>query len=210
MKPMERLQLRTDDNTPQRLTRTREGLADELVELDERCSGLFQTCSREQLVWRPIEGAWSIAECIEHIALTNSQYLAQISTAIAQDGPPASAPDCRLAPGGRWSAAFLKRIGPQPSTTFKAPRKTRPSQVEPELALERLLAGHTQIRELLTAKDHPDLNQIRFRNPFIPVLRFTVATGLLIMAAHGQRHLEQAERVCNRSGFPGNSARQSA
>jgi hypothetical protein len=192
------------------LTRTREELAGEFVELDERFSALIQTCSREQLVWRPTERAWSIAECIEHIALSNSQYLAQISTALAQGGPPGLAPDYPLAPGGRLSAAFLRRIGPQSSTTFKAPRKIRPSAVEPERALERLLTGHSQIREILAATGHPDLNRVRFRNPFIPILRFTVATGLLIMAAHGRRHLDQAEQVCKRNGFPGNIALQSA
>ena len=36
---------------------------------------------------------------------------------------------------------------------------------------------------------------IRFRNPFIPLLRFTVGTGLEIVAKHESRHLLQAEGV---------------
>ena len=93
---------------------------------------------------------------------------------------------------------------------FKAPGKIRPVSVEPEQAFQELRRGHIEIQELLAATAQPDLNRIRFKNPFIPVLHFTVATGLLIMAAHGRRHLEQAERLFKLSGFPRNEAQQSA
>jgi len=32
------------------------------------------------------------------------------------------------------------------------------------------------------------------KNPYLPLIRFTVGTGLLIMPAHERRHLLQAER----------------
>jgi hypothetical protein len=48
-----------------------------------------------------------------------------------------------------------------------------------------------------------DVNRIRFRNPFIPVLRFTVGTGLEILSNHQRRHLLQAERVRESLEFPG-------
>jgi hypothetical protein len=43
---------------------------------------------------------------------------------------------------------------------------------------------------------------VRFRNPFVPLLRFTVGTGLLVINAHDRRHLWQAERVQDAPGFP--------
>jgi hypothetical protein len=39
-----------------------------------------------------------------------------------------------------------------------------------------------------------DVNRIRFRNPFVPLIRFTLGTGLEILVRHERRHLEQAER----------------
>jgi hypothetical protein len=42
----------------------------------------------------------------------------------------------------------------------------------------------------------------RFKNPFIPVLRFTVGTGLEILAKHERRHLLQAERIRDSPEFP--------
>ncbi len=43
-----------------------------------------------------------------------------------------------------------------------------------------------------------DLNRIRFKNPFVHLLSFTVGTGLLIILAHDRRHLWQAEQVGQR------------
>jgi hypothetical protein len=40
-----------------------------------------------------------------------------------------------------------------------------------------------------------DLNRLRFRNPFIGLLRYSVATALLVIGAHDRRHLWQAEQV---------------
>jgi len=47
-----------------------------------------------------------------------------------------------------------------------------------------------------------DVNRIRFKNPFVPLLRFTVGTGLEILSKHQDRHLLQAERVKDCADFP--------
>ncbi len=182
--------------------RTRAELAADYLQLDAAYSDLFNGCSREQLVWRPGDDSWSIAECIEHVARGNSQYLPPIKEAIAKGGPAVPAGDYLFSPGGWFSRAFLKRIGPQITVKFKAPAKIRPLSIDPEQAFQELRRGHAEIQELLAATAQLDLKRIRFQNPFIPVLRLTVATGFLIMAAHGRRHLQQAERVSKMDGFP--------
>jgi hypothetical protein len=47
-----------------------------------------------------------------------------------------------------------------------------------------------------------EFNRVRFKNPFVPLLRFTVGTGLMVINAHDRRHLWQAERVQVAPGFP--------
>jgi hypothetical protein len=42
---------------------------------------------------------------------------------------------------------------------------------------------------------------VRFKNPFVPLLRFTIGTGLLVINAHDRRHL-WPERVEDAPGFP--------
>jgi hypothetical protein len=46
------------------------------------------------------------------------------------------------------------------------------------------------------------VNRIRYRNPFIPLLRFTVGAALEIIAKHTSRHLLQAEGVRQDMSFP--------
>jgi hypothetical protein len=47
-----------------------------------------------------------------------------------------------------------------------------------------------------------DFNRIRFESPFVPVLRFTVGAGLMVIPAHDRRQLWRAERVKESSGYP--------
>ena len=196
----------------QSVTKTREQLAAEFFELDGRFSKLLQDRSPEQVTWRPARGAWSVAECIEHVALTNSKYVASIKAATGNRLPSQTSADRPLTTAGWFSAFFLKVIGPQAKTKMRAPQVTRPSSVNPEEALQNLLGTHQQIRDLLASPSQPDLNRVRFKNPFVPLFRFTIASGILIMAAHGRRHLLQAESVYGEPGFPraGNTARQRA
>ena len=68
--------------------------------------------------------------------------------------------------------------------------------------LEQYRAGHDLVRQLLVDAAEIDANRARFPNPFIPLVRFSVSTGLFVVAAHDRRHLWQAEQVKQAPGFP--------
>jgi hypothetical protein len=186
--------------------RTRQELIEELDQLDRSYAALLQNCTTEQLTWCPPAGAWSVAQRIEHVARINSVYLPAIKTAVAGSPNLAESNDQRLRTAGWFSAFFLKSVSPEGKTRMRSPRIGRPdpdsSQINPEEALQKLHRTHLEIREVLASSQQVDLNRVRFRNPFVPLIRFTVGTGFLIMAGHGRRHLLQAERVCSANGFP--------
>jgi hypothetical protein len=99
----------------------------------------------------------------------------------------------------------LESVSPEGKRKIKVPPAGRPtgsSSIKSDESLRTLLETHNRIRELLNASSQPDLNRIRFKNPFFPLLRFTVATGILVMIAHAHRHLQQAERVMLMDHFP--------
>jgi hypothetical protein len=62
--------------------------------------------------------------------------------------------------------------------------------------------ANQEARELIHRARNYDVNRIRFKNPFIPILRFTVGTGLEILVTHQRRHLLQAERIRQSIEFP--------
>jgi len=188
------------------VARTREELTEDFLDLDRRYAALFQDCTSKQLTWCPADGGWSIAQCIEHVARVNSVYLVEIKSTITDSRKLVKSNDQPLRTAGWFSAFFLKSVSPEGKTKMRAPRIGRPdpdsAQINPEEALQKLQRTHLEIREVLASSQQVDLNQVRFRNPFVPLIRFTVGTGFLVMAAHGRRHLLQAERVCSANGFP--------
>ena len=184
-----------------KIARTREELIADFLDQDQRYRALVENCSRDQLLWHA-PGSWSITDCVQHVSLANSQYLEPIRQAIEANKAPA-APVKTLSTAGWFSSYFVANVvSAEKKKRFKAPQKIRPSPAQPDEALERLLATHAEIRALLASTDLPDLNKIRFKNPFVSVIRFTVATAILVMAAHGRRHLLQAEAIRNIASSP--------
>ena len=178
------------------VTKTREQLTAEFSDLDDRYAAIVQAHSAEQLLSRPGNG-WSAAECMVHVALANSHYLAAIQRAVVDSREPSAPRDQPLTTAGWFSAFFVKSVGPKAKVKIKARKKIQPWAVDARQALLKLQQTHHQIRELLYSDPQPNLNRVRFKNPFVPAFHFTVATGVLVMAAHGHRHLLQAERACN-------------
>ena len=79
---------------------------------------------------------------------------------------------------------------------MSAPRSIRPRS-SPALAeaWPAFQAEHHGVVAFLRENADLDLASVRFVNPFIRGLRFSLATGLHVIAAHERRHLWQAWRV---------------
>jgi hypothetical protein len=172
----------------------------ELDTSDERAGKLTIGLSTEQLNWQPQPGVWSIGQCLEHLCVTNEAYLPAMSSSLS--GKPIS-PVQAIVPGwfSRWFISTY--IEPSPKTKrARAPKKIVPGARVERSVLDRFLRSNQATRELIYHAREYDVNRIRFRNPLIPVLRFTVGTGLEIVSGHERRHLLQAERVRYRSDFP--------
>lgn len=173
---------------------------DELNAADRRASDIAGTLSPEQLNWKPTEGSWSVGQCLDHLLVANDVYLPPIAQALENRRP---SPVQSITPGwfGRW---FIRNyIEPSArSSKARAPRRIAPaSQVDPSV-LERFLQSNDVARNLVRRAAPYDVSRIRFRNPFLPLLRFTVGTGLEIVSRHQRRHLLQAERIKQSPAFP--------
>jgi hypothetical protein len=171
-------------------------LLSELDAADESASELVLGLSPDQLNWQSEPGVWSIGQCLEHLCNASEVYLPAISISLA--GKPLS-PAQEITPGwfGRW---FLRSfIEPSPQTKrARSPRQIVPgAHVEPSV-LDRFLRTNQSVRALIDRARDYDVNRIRFENPFISIIRFTVGTGLEIVCQHERRHLLQAERVKQR------------
>ena len=175
-------------------------LAFELSANDQTAQALAAGLTEEQLNWQPATGSWSVGQCLEHLCKTNEAYLASISAAL-KDKP--DSPVEQITPGwfGRW---FIRSfVEPSPNTKrVSAPPKIRPAARVDLAVLDRFLSGNKSCREFIVRTRGKDINRIRFWNPFVPGIRFTVGTGLEIITGHERRHLLQAKRVRDSVNFP--------
>lgn len=165
----------------------------ELDDADTRATALAQGLSIAQLNWRPSPEAWSIGQCLDHLTITNDVYLAAMTPAL-QNAPVNQVGD--ITPG--WFGRYFIRNYMEPATGTRkapAPRKIRPQPDVDGAVLDRFLRSNMAVRALIGRASTHDVNRLRFRNPFVPLLRFTVGTGFAIITSHQRRHLLQGERV---------------
>jgi hypothetical protein len=163
---------------------------------------LVRGLSEAQLQWRPDERSWSIAQCLDHLAVANREYLGPMRHALTEARRRGGGSYRPIQPGwfSRW---FIQSMEPPPRRKLPAPRKIVPALGKHGEEVKRdFFAAQSETLELLKEAAGVDLNRTRFVSPFFPLLRFTVGTGFLVIVAHERRHLWQAERILQRPGFP--------
>jgi len=165
--------------------------------VDDDARHLIAGLTPEQGVWRPAPGAWSIAHCLDHLATAHRVYLNAMEPAAADALARGRRRRGPALPGviGGW---FVRSLDApvKPRFKMKAPTKIVPRE-SPALAdaATQFLASQDQVRAFLGKYADIDLARVRFPNPFIRGVRFSLATGLHVIAAHDRRHVWQAWNV---------------
>jgi len=172
-----------------------EALEEQLNAAERDACSVVAGLTAEQGTWRSDARSWSVAECLDHLAVSNRVYLRAMEEPAVRargEGRQRRGP---ATPGllGGW---FVRTLEPPVRARLKAPRTIRPRK-DPLLpdALADLVASQGQVRTFLRSYAGIDLAGVRFPNPFVPGVRFSLATGLHVIAAHERRHLWQAWRV---------------
>jgi hypothetical protein len=177
---------------------------------DERATALAKTLTPHQLNWRRHPDEWSVGQCLDHLRISNEVYLRAISESLVE-GPPAVVQE--ITPGwfGRWfirnyiepNGDVGQRDGAtRPRRRANAPGKIAPSSQVGASILDEFLRSNEHARKVIHRARQYDVNRIRFKNPFVSWIRFTVGTGFVILTTHQRRHLLQAERVRGSAKFP--------
>ena len=181
-------------------------LLDDIEAADRRGPAIAASCSDEQFYWRPHDGGWSIAQCLDHLGVMNVVYGTAIRDGIEKARRRGSTRREPARPG-YLGGKFVQSMEPPVTRRLRAPRNGKPAPMqERRIILDGYRAGHDLARHLIADAATIDANRARFKNPFVPLIRFSIATGLFVIAAHDRRHLWQAEQVTRAPGFPGTAA----
>jgi len=156
-----------------------------------------------QLNWKPSAEQWSIAQCLEHLAVATSEFEKYFQAALERarkqrpvTNPPAYKPSML----GGWLA---KQVSPEAPRKVTAPKIFRPADSSNIAgALEKFVNQQAAFLDFVRQCNGIDYNKTRIRSPVTPLMRYSLADAFVITVLHGQRHLAQARRVREMPKFP--------
>ena len=168
--------------------------ADHLAQTHERLVSTIEGLSDEQLNFKPTPESWSVAECVEHLAISENMFNGMLQGALKEPANTAmrdsvTMPDEKLI--GMISSRAQKVKTPEP---FEPSGKFGTH--------EETVASFTSKR-----KEHIEFvktTEEDLRNHY-GKLPFATVDGLqimLFMSGHTERHVQQMEEVMNHDNFP--------
>ena len=160
---------------------------------------LFSDLNETQLNWKPAPEKWSIAQCLEHLAVATKEFQPYFTAAIARAKKASSPPVYRPSLLG---GLLIKYVSPESPKKLRAPKIFRPDASNVQGALASFLNEQQEFIEFVRQAKGIDYNKARLRSPVTPLMRYSLADAFVITVVHGQRHLEQARRVSETPGFP--------
>jgi hypothetical protein len=174
-----------------------QGLLEQLDAAEADARALTGGLTEAQGAWRPQPGAWSIAECLEHLGTSNDVYLLPMREAAARARRRHALRRGPAVPG-ILGGLFVRSMGPRQASSprFRSPHQIAP-RPSPGLvdAFEHFVSSQGRVRGFLSEFWDLDLVGTRFANPFVRGLGWSLATGLHVITAHERRHLRQARTV---------------
>ncbi|MEK6280094.1 MAG: DinB family protein [Acidobacteriota bacterium] len=164
---------------------------------------LVSDLSVGQMSWTSSPDRWSIAQCLDHLAVTSREFNTYFTEAINRGRdkwPITSAIPYKPTRIGGW---LIKQVVPETTRKVPAPKVFRPSQSPVvEGALEKFLKQQNEFLHFVREAEAVDYNKTRLRSPVTPFMRYSLADAFVVTIVHGWRHLAQARRVREISGFP--------
>lgn len=163
----------------------------------EECKDL----SIEQLNWKRDSKTWSIAQILEHLVITNENYLKEIESKFESLND-LSDNNYLLK---KTIAGKLLYFSVKPETTFGM--KT-PAVMQPESSyisgniLDNYLSLNKIIKEYILKSKTKDLNSVKIVSFVNKLIKMNYWEAFIITIAHDKRHMLQIERTKNYSGFP--------
>ena len=172
----------------------RDSLLRNLAESRERLTRMAQNLSREQLHYCPAPGRWTVAECLEHIAIVEGRVLGFVQKLL--ETPPD--PSKRSAMEGNDDGIVTGVAGRV--ARFQAPEYLLPTGRCPDEQLLKEFEGVRRQTRDFAASTGADLRQHFYKHPVFGEL--DMYQWLLLIAAHCDRHRAQSEEVMASPGFP--------
>ena len=164
----------------------------------------WQMLPPERLAARPAPGAWSAAQCLEHLNVYGRYYLPAIEKAMAAGKRRGHRP-APVFRSGLLGGYFTKLMQPQADGKLKskmqAPKNAIPQETpDPIAMLAEFINQQEAMLRLLEAAKSANLKQAKVPISIAPWLRLRLGDTFLFYTAHHQRHVLQIQRALAGAG----------
>lgn len=153
-----------------------------------------------QLAWSPAPGSWSVAQCLDHVAIVTGHFADQLGPVVGHARRHPTPP--RPYRPRWWARRILARAVPDSAARYVTAASWRPAERPLPGAPARATAALQRIAALAIAADGVDINHVMVAAPASRLLRLSVGDALTAAVGHARRHVSQARRVRDHPAFP--------
>lgn len=142
----------------------------------------------------PPDGGWSVGQVLDHLAISNEEYLVLIRQLLERGRAMPQAPG-HATWKPRLVAGFLWRSLAKEGNRLPAPKQIRPRAAPPADALARYQASLAGFDALLPTTTELPWNALVGRSPLSKLVRPNLGDALMTVVVHCERHHRQIARV---------------
>lgn len=178
----------------------------DIREIREEAERLSAGLTEEQARWQPDPNRWSVADCFEHLNVTEEKILPHLTRTIeeAQEARDPDAPLPELFRYGFLGNLFVRLLEPPPKFRVRAPTDYAP--VAGERSFDEIRTRFGDLREERARRVEAcrglHLRRVRMTSPAMRLVRLSLGQWFDFLAVHDRRHLWQARQVIEHDRFP--------
>ncbi|HEY8461223.1 MAG TPA: DinB family protein [Blastocatellia bacterium] len=163
---------------------------------------LFGHLNAEQLNWKPAADSWSVAQCLDHLVSTNSEYYPIFDLIVKGEYRKTFLHRMPLLPAF-FGGMMIKALSPNAPRKFKAPGAAQPSSssIDPQI-VERFVTHQREMLARMKSLENRNPAGIIISSPFAGVVVYSLLDAFRLIVAHERRHFAQAQRVTQAERFP--------
>jgi hypothetical protein len=162
----------------------------------------FSNLTEFQLNWKPAPDAWSIAQCLDHLIVSDEAYFEQIEKILEGRY---RRPFWSLIPGKAkfWGRLLISLLKSDSSKKLTAPAVFEPSESKLSADIvDRFLQHEEKAAEYLRKLDEVKNDKFYIQSPVSPYITYKLPDLEEIMLLHHERHFKQAKRITESDKFP--------
>lgn len=164
----------------------------------------FNSLSDYQINWKPSPENWSIAECFDHLIVTNKLYLNEFEEQFSHKQIKTNCA-ITIVKHKTFAKFIIKSVDPSNIKKLKTFKVFNPSKSNhTKEVINTYINLQKQFINVVLQSNDLNLNEYIMSSPATKFLKENFCDVLEIIRLHDRRHFNQANRILNHSNFTKN------